>query len=149
MPSALSFVALLPHLQSAIVVASNALALNDIADWAGQMALELLVGRESMCDNYLVAARISAAANLQWYPNLVNQLQQEQKKGRTPVHSSPTPARTGTPYASSRLSSPSRTATSTEHSRQGLESDKFRLTHYHDDTSTWLCPRNELSRRGW
>lgn len=77
MPSALSFVALLPHSKSAVVVTSNALALNDVADWVGQMVLELLVGRKSICDDYLAAARTSAAANLPSYPNLVNQLQQD------------------------------------------------------------------------
>ena len=31
---------------------------------------------------------------------------------------------------------------------QGLESEKFQLTHYENDTFTWLQPRNKLSRRG-
>ena len=31
---------------------------------------------------------------------------------------------------------------------QGLESEKFRLTHYEDDTLTWLQPMNDLAKRG-
>ncbi|PKK42655.1 hypothetical protein CI102_12019, partial [Trichoderma harzianum] len=31
---------------------------------------------------------------------------------------------------------------------QGLDSEKFELNHYEDDTFLWLALRNELSRRG-
>ncbi|KAK3293559.1 beta-lactamase/transpeptidase-like protein [Chaetomium fimeti] len=85
MPGALSFVALLPDTETAIVISSNALALNDVADWVGQMVLEELLEIPSPQRNdYLAAAKTSAATNLQWYPNLVTQLQKAQKHGTSP-----------------------------------------------------------------
>jgi hypothetical protein len=98
-------------------------------------------------NNYLAAARTSAATSLQWYPNLVNQLQRDQKKGTYPRALD---AYTGTYWDALHII---KIVVTLEDGHlywalQGLESEKFRLTHYHDDTFTWLCPHNELSRRG-
>ncbi|KAH6848208.1 beta-lactamase/transpeptidase-like protein [Chaetomium sp. MPI-CAGE-AT-0009] len=132
MPGALSFVALLPDTESAVVISSNALALNDVADWVGQMVVEEFLEVPSPQRNdYLAAARTSAATNLQWYPDLLS-------------------AYAGTYWDSLHIVKVVVTAENGHlyWALQGLESEKFRLTHYHDDTFTCLCPRNELSRRG-
>lgn len=43
LPGALSIVILLPDTESIIVILTNALALNDIPDWVGQLVLEELL----------------------------------------------------------------------------------------------------------
>jgi hypothetical protein len=87
------------------------------------------------------------ATNLQWYPNLVQELQKARKNGTSPRDLS---SYAGTYW--DRLHLVKVVVTVEDNNLywalQGLKSEKFRLTHYEDDIFTWLQPRNELSRRG-
>nr|ODN96906.1 hypothetical protein L204_03618 [Cryptococcus depauperatus CBS 7855] len=59
-PGALSLVVLLPDTESAIIVLSNALALNDVADWVGQLVLEeFLEVPECERNDYITASKAS------------------------------------------------------------------------------------------
>jgi hypothetical protein len=98
-------------------------------------------------NDYLAAAKTSVATNLQWYPNLVQELQRARKNGTSPRDLS---AYAGTYWDRLRIV---KVVVTVEDAGlywalQGLASEKFRLTHYEDDVFTWLQPRNELSRRG-
>ncbi|KAH0840709.1 hypothetical protein AYO21_00637 [Fonsecaea monophora] len=85
LPGALSLNMLLPDTQSAIDISSNALALNDVPDWVGQLVLEeFLYVPESERNDYISAAKSSSAQNLKRYPNLIKQLREAQKNGTSP-----------------------------------------------------------------
>ncbi|KAH6630928.1 beta-lactamase/transpeptidase-like protein [Chaetomium sp. MPI-SDFR-AT-0129] len=148
LPGALALNMLLPDTESAIVITSNALALNDVPDWVGQMVLEeFLEVPASERNDYLAAAKTSVATNLQWYPDLVEELQQARKNGTSARSPS---AYVGTYWDHLHIVKVVVTVEGDQlyWALQGLESEKFRLTHYEEDTFIWLQPRNELSRRG-
>ncbi|KAI9681328.1 MAG: hypothetical protein M1817_002611 [Caeruleum heppii] len=145
LPSALSFVALHPDTESAIVVTTNALALNDVPDWVGQMVLEeLLEVPGSEKNDFIKVAKMSVAENLNWYPALVDELQKARKNGTSP--------RSLDEYVGIYWDSIHVFMTleggQLYWALQRLESEKLPLAHYEDDSFTWLQPRNELSRRG-
>nr|ODN97871.1 hypothetical protein L204_03296 [Cryptococcus depauperatus CBS 7855] len=144
-PGALSHVVLLPDTESAIIVLSNALALNDVADWVGQLVLEeFLEVPECERNDYIAASKASAAVNLEWYPNIVKELQGQGGTSRE------LEAYIGTYWDHVHIFKIVVTVEKDElyWALQGLDSDKFRLTHYRDDVFTWLQPRDDLSRRG-
>ncbi|KAJ5360005.1 hypothetical protein N7517_009196 [Penicillium concentricum] len=148
LPGALSIVILLPDTDSIIIVLSNSLALNDVPDWVGQLVLEeLLEVPKSERNDYIKAAHSSVAENLKWYPALVGGLASARKNG--------TPPRALEMYTGTYRDNIDvfKIVVDLEDNQlywrlQGLDSEKFPLEHYEDDTFTWLLPRNELSRRG-
>jgi CubicO group peptidase (beta-lactamase class C family) len=148
LPGALSLVILIPDLDTAIVASSNALALNDVPDWVGQLVLEEFLGvPEAERVNFIEAAKTSVAENLKWYPTLIEDLNRAQKNGTSPRSLEDY---TGTYWDHIRAF---KIVVTLEEGKlywalQGLETEKFSLAHYEDDVFTWLQPRNELSRRG-
>ncbi len=148
LPGALSVVILLPDTESAIVISTNALALNDVPDWVGQLVLEeFLAIPLSQRNDFIKAAEISAAENLKWYPALIQELEQAQKNGTSPRNLE---NYIGTYWDEIHVFKIVVTLEDGElyWALQGLGSEKFQLTHYEDNSFTWLLPRNELSRRG-
>lgn len=83
MPGALAAVSLIPETESAIVVLSNSLALNDTSDWVGQLVLEELLDVPERND-YIEAAKSSVAENAKWFTTTMGELEKEQKKGPIP-----------------------------------------------------------------
>jgi len=145
---ALSLVILHPETESAIVVETNALALNDVPDWIGQLVLEeFLEVPASKRNDYVELAKASAAENLKWYPDLIKELKEAQKVGTSPK---PLSDYVGTYWDKDNIFKIVVTleGDTLSWALQGLDSEKFKLTHYEDDTFTWLQPRNELSKRG-
>ncbi|KAJ5959871.1 uncharacterized protein N7479_007021 [Penicillium vulpinum] len=148
LPGALSIVILLPDTNNVIIVLSNSLALNDVPDWVGQLVLEeLLEVPESERNDYVKAAHSSVAENLKWYPALVGELGSARKNGTSPRELE---EYIGTYWDNIHVF---KIVVNLEDNKlywrfQGLDSEKFPLEHYEDDTFTWLLPRNELSRRG-
>ena len=146
LPGALSAVNLLPETQSAIVVMTNTLALNDCADWVGQLVLETLIGIRDKND-YLELARRSVATSLAWHSTVDAALKKNQVHGTSP--------RNLAEYIGIYINSiKTMKIEVTQRDKklyfalQGLESEKYELTHYQHDTFTWLRSRNELARRG-
>ncbi len=146
LPGALAAVNLLPETQSAIVVMTNTLALNDCADWVGQLVLEALMENKDKND-YLGLARRSVATSLAWHSTIEAALKKHQMHGSSPRKLE---EYTGT-YTNS-IETMNIEVTQRDNrlffALQGLESEKYELTHYHKDTFTWLRARNELARRG-
>lgn len=148
MPGTLAIVILLPNTNSAIVVLTNTLALTDVADWVGQLVLEEILGvPQSARPDIISLAKTTIAENLKWYPDIISQLEKERKNGTSPkeLHHY-----VGTYWDDIHVFKIVVTLENeTLHwALQGLDSEKFELKHYEDDTFTWLQPRNELSRRG-
>lgn len=148
LPGALILVVLLPDTESAIVIQANALALNDVPNWVGQMVLEeFLEVPASERNDCVTAATTSRATNLEWYPALVKELQHAQKINTSPHKIE---SYTGSYWDALHIVKIVVTVENDDlfWALQGLESEKFQLMHYQDSIFTWLRPRNELSRRG-
>lgn len=146
LPGALAAVNLLPESQSAIVVLTNTLALNDCADWVGQLVLETLLDVNDKND-YLSLAKESVANALVWHSSVEADL----KKDRVPdTFPRDLQAYIGTYVNSIQTMKIVVTETSGKlfFALQGLDSERFELTHYQDDIFTWLRSRNELAERG-
>ena len=79
----LAAVILLPETQSAIVVLSNTLSLNDCADWIGQLVLEALMDDQDKND-YIEAAKTSASRALSWHSSVVADLKKDQIANTSP-----------------------------------------------------------------
>lgn len=146
MSGALAAVSLLPETNSAIVVLTNSLALNDCPDWVGQLVLEELLGVTDKND-YVRAAETSVAETLNWYPNVLRELQKEQKPNTSPRSLD---EYTGVYWNAIRAMKIVVTLDNEvlHWAQQGLETEKFPLNHYEDDVFTWLQPRNDLVKRG-
>lgn len=148
LPGALSLNMLLPDTESGTVISSNALALNDVPDWVGQLVIEeFLDVPESERNDYISAARSSSTENLKWYPSLTKQLCEAQKNGTSPRKLETYVGTYRDPIHIVKI------VVTVEDGElywalQDLESEKFRLTHYEEDVFTWLQPRNELSLCG-
>ena len=146
LPGALAAVLLLPDTESAIVVLTNTLSLNDTPDWVAQLVLEEILEVPDKND-YVAAARSSVAENAKWYSNTSKELSRNRKTGTSPKKLEDY---IGTYWDAIHVV---KIEVSMEDGNlywalQGLRSEKFSLEHYEHDTFTWLQPRNELARRG-
>ncbi|RBR10896.1 hypothetical protein FVER53590_01581 [Fusarium verticillioides] len=75
LPGSLIFVALLPETETVILILTNSLALNDTADWIGQMIIEEIVNVPSeLKPGFVGMAEATVAENLKWYPLVVDEL---------------------------------------------------------------------------
>lgn len=145
-PGALAAVNLIPDTESAIIVLTNSLSLNDTPDWVGQLVLEELLEVPERND-YVKAAEASVAENAKWYSTTVEELQREQNKGTSPRNLVDYVGTYWDPVHVFKIEVSLEQGT-LYWSFQGLESEKFRLDHYEQDVFTWLHPRNELAKRG-
>lgn len=85
LPGALTATMLIPETESAIVILTNSLALNDVPDWVGQLILEaLLDAPKELRNDYIKAAEVSRATTLKWYSTTTEELFKEQKNGISP-----------------------------------------------------------------
>lgn len=151
MPGVLSFAALVPGTNSAIVVLSNSLALTDVADWVGQLVLQELLSVPDIHKANIMdcAKKHSGRENLEWYPRVVKDLETERTFGTSPLE--------GLEEEGESLIGPLgldeyvETYWDESHVFKivvTLDTEKFPLKHYEAHTFTWLQPRNELSKRG-
>ena len=145
-PGALAAAFLLPGTESAIVVLTNSLALNDTPDWVAQLVLEELLEVPDRND-YVAAAESSVAENAKWYPTTLKELQKEQTKGTSPRELE---EYVGTYWDEYRIFKIEVTleVDTLYWAFQGLDSEKFVLDHYEHDVFTWIRTRNELTKQG-
>ena len=145
---ALAFVCLVPDTESIILVLSNALAMHDVPDFVGQLLLEELldVPQPDRID-FIKAASTAVKTNLEWYPRVSKQLEEQRENGTSPRDLQ---TYVGTYWDEDHIF---KIVVTLEAGRlyralQGLESEKFQLHHYEHDTFTWLTTRNDISSRG-
>ena len=146
LPGALAAVNLIPDTESAIIVLTNSLGLNDTADWIGQLVLEEFLEVPKRND-YIKAAKTSVAANAEWHSTTFEEVWKEQRKGTSPRSLEEYVGTYWDPIHIFKIEVSLEEQT-LYWSFQGLESEKFRLDHYELDIFTWLQPRNELAARG-
>ncbi|KAF5969731.1 putative d-aminoacylase [Fusarium bulbicola] len=148
LPGSLTFVALLPETETVIVVLTNSLALDDAADWIGQLIIEEIVnGPSELRTDFVGLAEAAVAENLKWYPRVVDELEKGKKAGTSPK---PLTEYVGTYWDDLHIFMIDIKLVGDKlyWLMQGLETEMFELAHYHEDTFTWLQPRDELASRG-
>ncbi|KAI0202548.1 beta-lactamase/transpeptidase-like protein [Astrocystis sublimbata] len=127
----LAAINLIPSTQGAVLVLTNSLALNDVADWIGQLYLEAYLGVADRND-YILWAHETAEIAVQWYSRLNTELEANRIHGTAPR----------------RLTDENEGTTSLQMAFQGRTSEVFPLAHYQYDIFTWLQPRDEFMKRG-
>ncbi|PTB47925.1 hypothetical protein M431DRAFT_549441 [Trichoderma harzianum CBS 226.95] len=149
MPGNLAAVNLVPSTKGAVIVLTNSLALNDTADWPGQLYLEAYLGVAHRND-YVALSEETVEATLSWYFDVLAELEKDRIPGTVARNLSEYTGRysneAGTMMIEILLDSGSESGLRLAF--QGLQSEMYPLTHYHDDVFTWLVTRNELARRG-
>ncbi|KAK0511026.1 hypothetical protein JMJ35_006578 [Cladonia borealis] len=112
----------------------------------GALVLEALLDVPERND-YIKAAESSVAGNAKWFFTTIEELEKDQKKGPVPRNLE---EYTGTYWDASHAFKINVFVEEgiLHWALQGLESEKWPLDHYEQDTFTWIRPRNELTKRG-
>ncbi|KAJ1677791.1 hypothetical protein EV182_005430 [Spiromyces aspiralis] len=142
---ATSFVMMLPETESAVLVLTNTTALNDAADWIGQLLVETLLD-SPVRNDYVRLASESADRALKLY----EKLGQKVAEGRTSSGSH----RPLSDYVGSYVGCAGVLRIEVVEGENGLEmmfqgrqSQRYSLQHHHDDTFTWFMSWNEQIKR--
>ncbi|KAF1913118.1 beta-lactamase/transpeptidase-like protein [Ampelomyces quisqualis] len=148
MPGNLAAVNLIPESRGAILVLTNSLALNDTADWLGELYLEAYLDVQEKND-YVSLAHISARNALDWYPKLEAELSRMKSPESPPRE---LPAYVGT-YRNRARTMMLQVSVNEQNGSlsvifEGLKDEVWTLFHNHADVFTWLVPRNDFSHRG-
>lgn len=142
-----SSIFLLPNTESAMVVLTNSISLNDCADWVGQLILETVVGTTRPND-YQGYAQESSDNHLAKFPLMQKTLDEQQVKDTSPK---PLKAYIGRYYNAIEdfniKISVKPSNENLELAFQGLDSQVWELRHYHYDTFTWLMSRDEAVKQ--
>ncbi|TRX89229.1 hypothetical protein FHL15_009927 [Xylaria flabelliformis] len=139
--------ALVPELDSSVVVCTNSIALGDVSGWVSLAVLEALI-ENPRPSNFVDLATRAARSNAESVVRFRRQLE-SQKRSKDNSHKA-LASYTG------RYRHPSRNWTihiriqssQLEVLFQGLESQAWRLHHYESNTFLWLADREEQARRG-
>jgi hypothetical protein len=120
--------------------------LTNTFQWIGQLILEEILQTPEKND-YIQAATTSAAKSLEWYQTTMADLEKERKPNTT---AKDLKAYVGVFWNKSHTVKMVVTLEGNKlyYAVQGLDSEKYVLEHYEDDTFTWIRPRNELVSRG-
>lgn len=142
---ATSFVMMLPETESAVLVLTNTMALNDAADWIGQLLVETLLD-SPVRNDYVYLASASAERALKLYAELGRKVEE----GRSPRG----PGRPLSDYVGSYVGFAGVFCIEVVDGENGLEillqgrqSQKYSLQYHHDDTFTWFMSRDEQIKR--
>ncbi|KAI8685217.1 hypothetical protein NCS57_00190400 [Fusarium keratoplasticum] len=146
LPGALSAIAMVPEHRTAVVVMTNSLSLNDCPDWVLQLLLEEILDAPNRND-YVKLSKESAEKSLQWFKDTSAALDKERINNTSPK---PLEAYVGTYWNKKHYLRIDVTLDDGELSwaLQGLESEKFKLDHYENDTFLWLRSRDYMASRG-
>ena len=145
-PGVLAALNMVPEDQSAVLVMSNTLALNDCADWVGQMLLESLLDVPDKND-YLQITKDTVATALAWYPAMEKAL-----RGH-PETEAPRKLEDYVGVYRNEVVTVHIDVTLTDgHLNivfQGLDDEVWPLRHWEHDTFTWLPEsRDAIASRG-
>lgn len=142
---ATSFIMMLPETESAVLVLTNTMALNDAADWIGQLLVETLLD-SPLRNDYVHLASVSADRALEKYSELSRKVEDGRVSGG--------PGRPLSDYAGLYVGfgdilsiKIEETQNELEMLLQGRESQRYRLQHHHANTFTWFMSWNEQIKR--
>ena len=138
---------LIPSTQSAIVVLTNSLSLNDAADWVGQLILESLLGVDEPND-YIQYANESARAHVAKFPAMRKSFEASRVSGTEPKQLGAYVGRYYNEVGDFHLEiSRRQRSEDLQLAFQGLASQVWALEHYHYDSFLWLMSRDEAVSR--
>lgn len=142
---ATSFVMLFPETESAVLVLTNTMALNDAADWIGQLLVETLLDSPYRND-FVKLASLSADRALKRYIELTNMIEEGRVKDG--------PSRSLSDYTGSYvgLEGLFRIMVVEKHGQlnilfQERQSQRYPLQHHHENTFTWFMSWDDQIRR--
>ena len=144
-----SLVYLLPNTESAIIVLTNSISLNDCADWVGQTILEAFLGIKEP-NNYAKYAQESADVHLAKFPAVRASLEAKRIPNTKPRKLD---LYVGRFYNQIQDFFIEITVNDQDDSKslrlafQGLESQAWPMEHYQHDSFPWLMTRNEAASR--
>lgn len=141
--------ALLPEINCSVVVCTNSIALGDVSGWVSMAVIEALVDTPEPSDYLALATEAAANAALN-----VERFQSKLDLARTPGTVPRDPEEYVGRYRDrarkwfidirKRDTAPS----GLEVVFQGLDSQAWALSHYENDTFSWLASREEQAKRG-
>lgn len=142
---ALSFIMMLPETESAVVVLSNTLALNDTPDWIGELLVETLLD-SPIRNDYVRLAYATANRTREKYAKLTKQIEEGRQAGG--------PTRSLGDYSGLYVGFGGIFSIEVVEANnkleilfQGRESQRYQLRHHHSDTFTWFMTYNEQIKR--
>ena len=137
---------LLPESQTAVIVLTNALAHNDVADWIGQLILEKILNVPEPND-YLALAKLSAENSSALWPKMKADLERERTRDTSP--------KSLECYVGKYYNRAENFYLEIEHREdrltmcfQGNHEQRYTLEHYEHDIFSWVLTRDECARRG-
>jgi CubicO group peptidase (beta-lactamase class C family) len=144
--SFLSSVHLLPETQSGVVVLTNSMAQNDVADWLGELYLEAVLNSPEKND-YITLAKNSAEAALALWPAMGKELAEKQIPN--------TPVRPFSEYVGLYYNTLGNYHIAIFEKDEKLlmrfqreKNIAYDLTHYHYDTFSWLITHDRDAKLG-
>lgn len=138
---------LIPHTQSAIVVLSNSISLNDCADWVGQLILEALLDVEERND-YVEHAKESADAHLAKYPAMRESFEASRSPDTKPKSLDAFLGKYYNELGDFYIEiTPNQQYNGLQLAFQGLDSQIWKMEHYQHDSFLWLMSRDEAVSR--
>ncbi|KAG4434299.1 hypothetical protein IFR05_010212 [Cadophora sp. M221] len=141
-----SFVMLLLETESAVVVLTNSMALNDAADWIGQLLVEILLDSPTRND-YVHLATVSTKRAIEKFNELSRTMEEDGTGANQPGNLRKyTGSYVG--VGGLFLIDILLVEGSLEMRLQGRKSQAFRLRHQHDDVFSWFLPFDEQIKRG-
>jgi CubicO group peptidase (beta-lactamase class C family) len=142
-------IALLPEINSSVVVCTNSIALGDVSGWISMAVLEALVDTPGP-SNYLALATEAASNAKLNVKNFGAKLDTMKATGTTPR---PRAEYIGRYRDEKRgwlidVRAKDTAPSGLEVAFQGLDSQAWALSHYEHDTFLWLASREEQAKRG-
>lgn len=138
---------LIPDTESAIVVLSNSISLNDCADWVGQLILEALLDVEERND-YVSYAKESADAHLAKYPAMRKSLEASRSPDTEPKALDAFLGKYHNQLGDFYIEiTPNQQSNGLQLAFQGLDSQIWKMEHYQHDSFLWLMSRDEAVSR--
>ncbi|KAH7143391.1 putative D-aminoacylase [Dactylonectria macrodidyma] len=145
-------IALLPEIDSSVVVCTNSIALGDVSGWVSMALVEALIDTPEPSDYLALASEAAGNAALS-----VKRFEAKLEAARTTAGDG-APPRSREEYVGryrdekrgwvidvrARDTAPS----GLEVAFQGLDSQAWALSHYEHDTFSWLASREEQAKRG-
>ncbi|KUJ07020.1 beta-lactamase/transpeptidase-like protein [Mollisia scopiformis] len=141
-----SFVMLLPEAESAVVVLTNSMALNDAADWIGQLLVEKLLD-SPIRNDYARLASLSAKRAIKKYEELTNKLEAGKDLSNPPKDLAKY-AGSYVGFGGVFLIDIAVVKDSLELRWQGRKSQALPLHHYREDVFSWFLTFDDQIKHG-
>lgn len=143
-----SSVYLLPETETAVFALQNSTGLCDPCDWAPQLVMQTIFGREGDSVDFEKSAKIAAANGAGLADAIEKRLQQEREPGTKPQKLTAYVGRYRNKANTFCIDIAVQGDGELYMCFQGVENETYRLRHYHRDIFVWNLSHNETARQG-